>query len=117
MFFCGISPVRSISSASTLVVQIFAQLFQERIARRAILRALRRTGKDAIEIVAADKQIAREAAPFVERIARAFGEVESGRLARRHLGGVDDGLVSALGSFGAGFFGDLSSQALRAVSS
>ena len=71
--------------------EIGAEFRQKSFARGAIFRALLGEGKDAVEIVAADKEIAREAAAFIERIARTFRQIERGRLARRHLRRVDDG--------------------------
>ena len=56
MFFCGISPVSIDLVGIDIRLEIFAQLFQERIALRAILRALRREREDAVEGELADEQ-------------------------------------------------------------
>ncbi len=84
--------------------EISAEFRQKSFARGAIFRALLGEGKDAVEIVAADEKVAREAAAFVERIAGTFGQLERRRLARRHLRSVDHGRGCRLR---AGLFCDL----------
>ena len=70
--------------------EIGAELRQEPFSRGAILRALVGEGKDAVEIVAADEEVAGEAAAFIERIAGTLGQIKRGGFPRRHLGRVDD---------------------------
>ena len=60
--------------------EIGAKLREKSFARGAIFRALLGKGKDAVEIVAADEEIAGETAAFVERIAGTFRQIERGAL-------------------------------------
>ena len=49
--------------------EIGAKFREKSFTRGAIFRALLRERKDAVEIVATDEEVAREAATFIERIA------------------------------------------------
>ena len=69
--------------------EIGAKLREKSSTRGAIFRTLLGERKDAVEIVAADEEVARKAATFVERIARTFGEVKRRSLPCRHFGSVD----------------------------
>ncbi len=84
--------------------EISPQFGEKPFARGAIFGALLGERKDAVEIVAANEEVAREAAAFIERITGTFRQIERRGFPRRHLRSIDDRRGRRLR---AGFFSDL----------
>jgi len=73
-----------------LVAQITSELRQKTFARGFVFRALDWVGKNPVEIEAADEKIAGETAAFIQRIARAFRQLQGSGLPGRHLRRIND---------------------------
>src|SRR6266487_1948925 len=90
-----------------MLAQIRFKLLQEWFPSGPVFHALFRKRTNAIEIITADEEIARETAAIIERIARCLGQLERFALALRHSGRVDDRSSGRLSRFYARLFADL----------